>query len=167
MFAIGASSLAFADFDNDGTLDLVAVNGAGMTAYTFKGNGNGTFTAGPTYPVPDYSNAVWTTDVDHDGTQDVVFGCYPLKDQHVRYGIGDGTFGAMFDYMTSGETNDVATADFDHDGFPDLAVAMAGGHGISIRRGIVGGFDMTIAKDYAMGNSASNVVLGDFDNDGQ
>jgi hypothetical protein len=95
-----APSIVAADFDNDGKLDLATDDGA--TIRTFQGNGDGTFTAGPTYPTISNYGFLFATDLDGDGNIDLwtgysgngVYGGdgYLPNLAYALMGNGDGTF---------------------------------------------------------------------------
>jgi hypothetical protein len=119
------SSIAIADLNGDGNLDLAVANyytsttGVGV----FLGNGDGTFQSVVNYdsggPLP------WTitiADVNLDGNPDLVVANYygPVG---VLLGNGNGTFQLPIDFATGGAAVWVAAVDVNGDGRPDLEVA--------------------------------------------
>jgi hypothetical protein len=131
-----ASSVAVADVDNDGRLDLVVTNHGSGTVGVLRGNGDGTFQPAATYSSVGNSGGygpllVAIADVNGDGKQDVV-----VADQYqggsngirgaigVLLGNGDGTFQSAITYTSGGNVSfSVAVADINGDGRPDLIVA--------------------------------------------
>ena len=146
-------SVAVADVNWDGKLDLVAsnrcadscinpdimVNPLAALADDFGrvsvllGNGNGTFQAAVTYTTGGYeASAVAVRDVNGDGKPDVLvtdrFTLSSLNgdggDVGVLLGNGDGSFQAPVNYRADGEyTQGIAIADVNGDGKPDLLAA--------------------------------------------
>ncbi len=127
--------MATGDLNNDGKADLVV--GTGSVVYTFKGNGDGTFVAGLSYPSIDNSGYVTVTDLDGDGNADIYLGLangglYSGDDSsfsaaYVLMGNGDGTFqGAA---TVKAAYNGSNLGDVNGDGVMDLVSADTGVYG--------------------------------------
>ncbi len=95
-----APSIVAADFNHDGRVDLATDDG--LTIRTFRGNGDGTFTAGPEYSTIANYGFLTATDLDGDGNIDLwsgyggngVYsgdGLLPSA-AYALMGNGDGTF---------------------------------------------------------------------------
>ncbi len=131
------TSLASADFNKDGKMDLfitTAANGCtnNQLGYAYlKGNGNGTFAPGSinclTYSGP---QTPVVADLNGDGKLDVVIpyaiGNGQPAGPAVLQGNGDGTFtSSQFFYTGRGATS-AAIADFNGDGMLDIALVNVG-----------------------------------------
>jgi hypothetical protein len=130
-----AFSVAIADMNGDGKLDLVVGNFF-LTVSVLLGNGDGTFQPAMAYDVwmnggADIGNnvSVAVADVNGDGKPDVVVAERDWNVVTVLLGNGDGTFQTRADYGSGGSDADsVAIGDVNGDGKPDLVVAtLAGG----------------------------------------
>lgn len=128
-----AESVAVADVNGDGKLDVVVANFCGNTSCSLPGtvgvmlgNGDGTF-----QPVVPYSSggpalhAIAVADVNRDGKRDIVVTA-SNNDVLVLLGNGDGTFQAPVGYGTGGfGAGSLAVADENGDGRPDIMVTNA------------------------------------------
>jgi Flp pilus assembly protein TadD len=166
----GAAFATFADFDNDGWLDLFAIGGDGR-GYLFRNAGNGTFTdvtakAGIA-DVRGAKRGVFV-DLDHDGDLDLLL-VGPNGRAVYRNNL-DGTFtesSAAYGIAATSPSSDAAFADFDGDGRIDLYVAGAQGNGTLLHnRGAQRFTDATPSSGLASGGAASTVAAADYDNDG-
>jgi hypothetical protein len=117
------ASVAWADADNDGDLDLAVGNWNNGQNMLYLNNGDGTFEAHEAFGARDTNTLVWG-DVDNDGDLDLVVGNgdFGSADWNYLY-VNDGT-GTFTESLTLGQgsTDSVAWADFDLDGDLDLAV---------------------------------------------
>lgn len=126
-FVAVGTGVAWADYDNDGDLDVYATNNFGAN-HLFQNNGDETFTdvgvsAGVDDPDSRGDGCVFA-DYDNDGDPDLYvlnFGANKLFKNN-----GDGSFSDITDVATVGDTGRGTTAawgDFDLDGDLDLYVA--------------------------------------------
>lgn len=128
-----ARGLDTADFDHDGTNDLVrAAYSSGNLRY-YKGLGDGTF--GPYAQIADVGDdpyAVTAGDFDRDGHPDVLANAGASGDVRLFRGNGDGTFSAG-ELVPSLDVNRHSACDaFDYDGDGDLDIVMANHDGRAI-----------------------------------
>lgn len=120
----GPVSIAAADLDGDGSVDLVAANGSPSLS-VFHNNGDGTFAAQRDYRIArGDAVSLATGDLNGDGRPDVVTGGVT-----VLLNLGDGTF-AERDY-DAGDTRSIALGDLNGDATLDVAIAN-GGLGVSV-----------------------------------
>jgi hypothetical protein len=128
----GVQSVAVADLDGDGVLDLVALDTDDETVTAYLGVGDGTFRTGQLVGEADLPSAVAVADLtspfigggDVDGIPDVIVGD-EIGGLQIFIGRGDGTFDPpdqSFDDLETVEISGVAAADFDGDGRDDLAL---------------------------------------------
>jgi hypothetical protein len=130
----GSSGCAvWADFDNDGYLDLFVGNFGG-NSFLYHNNGNGTFTKILNSPVVQdgESGGCVAVDFDNDGWIDLVV---PAGTNHLYHNNGDGTFTKVTTgplvttaFPNWGGNNSFASADVNRDGFPDLLLVDNGGN---------------------------------------
>ena len=113
------NSLAVADFNEDGKLDVVVADSNGHVG-VLLGNGDGTFRPAMTYHCGPYAILWAIVDLNGDGTPDLVVDTSVVT---VLLGNGDGTFQAAVLYDSGGlGARSPALADVNGDGTPDLLV---------------------------------------------
>jgi hypothetical protein len=123
---VSASSVALADLNADGQLDLlVGGQGTRSNLVAFLGNGTGSFGTNLLSSAATTNTSLAVADFDGDGTNDVA----TLDSTHgviaVSHGRGDGTFQLLGTHAT-GNTGPVFSSiralDLNNDGKPDLVV---------------------------------------------
>lgn len=116
--------IATGDFNGDGKLDFVMAGGSPGQIGVFLGNGNGTFSAGPSQAfISSPPERLFVGDFNGDGKLDVIV---PVRGQLIEFlGNGDGSFGVpkvVIDNILS--FSDPASlfeaVDLNHDGRVDL-----------------------------------------------
>jgi hypothetical protein len=133
-------SIAVADVNGDGKLDLVVVggSGAGGSINVLWGNGDGTFQAATVYSVSATLFAVTAVDLNGDGHPDIA-AVSGLRTQKgglwVLLNNGNGTFQTPTSPALTGAFTQVDAGDFNRDGKMDLllmsesSVSLVLGHG--------------------------------------
>jgi hypothetical protein len=130
----GVQTIALADVDQDGVVDLLSVNEDEELLSIRLGAGNGTFGAALDIEAGDFPNAVAVADLtspfdsaaggDADGVPDVIV-VDDIGGVQIFLGLGDGSFDfpdQSFDDLDSIELEGVSVADFDGNGRDDLAL---------------------------------------------
>jgi Calx-beta domain/FG-GAP-like repeat len=110
-------TVATADFNNDGKLDLVTANVYGNTVSVLLGDGAGGFGAASQFGVGAVARSLVAADFNNDGHLDLAtLG----RGVSVLLGNGDGTFQPPVQTAILPGANSVAAADFNADGNMDL-----------------------------------------------
>jgi hypothetical protein len=179
-------SVALADVDGDGDLDLLAANialsGPGTVSVRLNGgdatgSNTGTFSGGSDPGVGNQPRSVAVGDVDGDGDLDLLTANYGSGTVSVRLNGGDatgsntGTFSGGSDPGVGSQPLSVAVGDVDGDGDLDLLTANYGSGTVSVR---LNGGDATGSNtgtfsggsDPGVGTSPRSVAVGDVDGDG-
>jgi hypothetical protein len=125
------TSLAVADINGDGKLDLVVSSQDNLSSTppaggvnVLLGNGDGTFQPATSYSSGGKAtNSVALADVNGDGKLDAVTANWQSNSVSVLLGNGDGTFQAPVNYNSGGlQPNYIAAADLNADDKLDLVV---------------------------------------------
>ena len=170
------------DFNGDGTLDLLVVNGIKSPGYDgpaspgtvtiLLGNGDGTFQPGQSYAVGTNPAAVVLADFNGDGVPDLAVVNYGAQGTlSILLGNGDGSFQAPQSYTGGFNPTSMVVVDFNGDGVPDLAV-LAGFYAVEATVQMflgVGDGTFRAAGSFVSRNAIDPTYLGlaDFNGDGK
>jgi hypothetical protein len=115
------NSIAVADFNGDGKLDIAEVGSLGLQRVAvYLGNGDGTFQSATGYPVGQYPTSIAAADLNRDGKLDLVVANSDSNTVSILLGNGDGTFQPAMGFATPPDPFFVGVGDFNHDGKADL-----------------------------------------------
>jgi K319-like protein/VCBS repeat protein/PKD domain-containing protein len=133
----GAVDLAAGDFNNDGNLDLVAVDSVGGKAQVALGKGkvgafDPPFMPAVTFAVGDTPVAVASGDVTADGNVDLVVANRFDDTISVLAGDGSGSFAAQLTFAAGDGPDRFALADVNADGALDVALPAANEDKLSV-----------------------------------
>jgi hypothetical protein len=186
-------SIASADFNGDGHLDVAVVNSQDNTVAVFLGNGNGTFSPGPQSPFTvnggflsgSVPTAIAVGDLNADGHPDLAITNIPINPLSViggaitghiggavavLLGKADGSFNGANNFGTGADLPvSVAIADFNGDGKRDLAIAHLNSGSVSVLLGSGSGTSFSFApgSPFAVGTRPASVAAGDVNADGR
>ncbi len=164
------SSIAIADLDADGRLDVATCNSGddpdfdSNTITVLLGNGDGTFRETPELNVGQDPAAIAIADLDGNGVLDMVTADQASHTVSVVLGNGGGTFGIPEFGVGTGPRS-LAAADVDGDGFMDLAAGNIN-NTVSV---LLGNGDGTLGAraDFATGGYPRSVAISDINADGR
>ena len=119
-------SVAWADFDGDGDLDVViagqSTSGVG-TALVYRNNGNGTFTQAATLTGV-YNCSLAVADFNNDGLPDILLTGYNGSYLSLLYrNAGNFSFIQTQTTLPGARYASVAAGDYDNDGKPDILIS--------------------------------------------
>jgi Flp pilus assembly protein TadD len=164
-----ATHATFADYDNDGWLDLFVIGGE-RRGHLLRNHGNGTFeevtTKAGVAEVETARKALFV-DLDHDGDLDLLL--VGAGGRKVYRNNLDGTFTSVaegFGLAGVDESYDAVFADFDADGRIDVFVTGNNDNALLHNVGVQRFSDVTLASGLGSGGGSRATAAGDYNNDG-
>lgn len=159
--------VAVADFNGDGKLDMAVAVYSIFTSFTdvniFLGKGNGTFEAGPTFPLTGQNvNNIAVGDFNGDGKADLAISLPDASEVQVLLGNGDGSFTPLTPISVPAGVFKVDTGVFNSDGKTDLVVTA---YELTVLMGNGDG-TFTAKPSIAITGGAAATAVGDFNGDG-
>ncbi|CAF1604227.1 unnamed protein product, partial [Adineta ricciae] len=162
-------SIALADFNQDGKLDIIVTNSGTDSIKILVNNDNYTFIDSITYStgLKSVPHSLVVNDFNNDGLLDIVIGRYGANSIGIFFGKSNGTFNNMVTFSTMrSRPFYLSTGDFNNDKRLDLVVVNHGTNSISIYLNQGNG---TFANEisYSMGYDSLSyaTVVGDFNHD--
>ena len=165
---IGSSpvSLAAADFNGDGKLDLAAIDANTNSVLVLLGDGAGGFLTAAGSPSTGINPvSIAAGDLNGNGIPDLVVANSGDNTISALLGNGDGSFTAQTPLATGSTPISVAIGDLKNNGKADLAVANFGGNAITVYLGDGSG-NFTAAASPVTGTDPAAIAIGDFNGDG-
>ena len=164
---------SWADYDNDGDLDLYVVNLWNQRNALYRNEGNGSFSKITEEEiVTDENNSqgcVWV-DVNNDGFVDLFVANFDNQDNCLYMNNGDGTFTKETEDVVANDGGDSVSAsasDIDDDGDMDLAVLNKNGKNNFLYINQNGSFEKVIIGEFISdGGNTWSGSWADYDNDG-
>jgi len=170
---VESTSVAVANFNGDGHLDIAATNehGSGKngkdgSVMVFFGNGDGTFKAPSLYKLPGQPYAVAVGDFKGNHHPDLAVAEDAGNSVAILMNNGSGKFRHTATYHTDIEAICVAIADLDHNGVQDLVVGDAIGNVAVLLGSGDGTFGRATLYSTSPTGTTEAVVIADFNLDG-
>lgn len=162
----GPTSLANADFNTDGIIDLAVANQNSANISVLLGTGTGSFSPAVNFAVGNGPSAVISSDFNADGKIDIATVNVTSSSVSVLLGDGTGSFTSALNYTVGSTPFSLISADFNGDGKADLATSNSGSYDVSVLlNNGTGGFGPVVY--FAAGADPRSLTIADFNADGK
>ena len=163
-------SIALADLDVDGRLDVVAVNRTDNQLSVLRGDGLGGFraTANP-IPTGQEPRTVRIANFNRDGKLDLAVANYGGASVSILLGNGSGDFtpAAGSPVPTGPDPWGLTVSDFNGDGAPDFAAAKRGDHSVSVLLNYGDARFSVASLPVLVGSQPFDITSADLNHDGK
>ncbi|MCC6545611.1 VCBS repeat-containing protein [Candidatus Sumerlaeota bacterium] len=163
--SVRAESLALADVDGDGDLDIGACDSLTTRVYIYKNDGGGNFPTGQNYNTANRPVSLSFGDADNDGDADLLTSSVFSKNISVLRNDGTGAFSARTDYAMTVGILQAIFVDLENDGDMDIATTGANGSEAQVLRNNGSG-TFTPGETYAATSQTIGIHAIDTNNDG-
>ena len=158
------TSVATADFNQDGFTDLITTNISDDSLSLLFGNGDGTFRAHVRLSVSKEPRSLALNDYNGDGLTDLAVACSGSDQIALFFGNANGSFGRGQKYNVYRSPISVTSGDLNGDHKPDLVAALRNDK-IAVFLGNGDG-SFTRGPQYEYGDTPTSVALADLNRDG-
>lgn len=158
-------SIAAADFDNDGDIDLAVIGAKFATLTIYKNNGLGNFTNFAMINLNFAPNHIEAGDINGDGYIDLVVTNFDSDNITILKNNGSGNFSSISTLTAGDYPNWLSIGDLDNDGNLDLVVVNKYSSNVSIFKNYGNGA-FSLISTLTAGNYAWSETLLDINNDG-
>jgi len=170
---IESNSLAVADFNGDGHLDVAVTNRFGYgrngkdgSVLVFFGKGDGTLRKPDLYELGGQPYGIAIGDLNGDHHPDLAITQDTGRSVAIFMNSGHGKFTPTVTYKVHEGADYVAIADLDHNGTLDLAVSDDGGVDVLLGNGDGTFGNATLHSTWPLGQVPVEIAIADFNGDG-
>ena len=164
------TGVSFADFNADGNLDVMVLNGPYAETNGFSillGDGTGSFSPPRTTPLPGKPSDAITGDFDGDDKVDVAVADADFNRIRILYGDDAENFVMRGDFAIGGSPSSLSKADVDGDGRMDLVVGSSSNSVLFFLGQPTGSFAQPVSIPIDPNYNAASASVGDFNGDGK
>ncbi|MBL8215914.1 MAG: VCBS repeat-containing protein [Bryobacterales bacterium] len=158
--------IAVADFNADGSPDIVTTNYGSNNLSVLQGIGNGNFQPRVNYGTGITPEAVSVGDFNNDGKTDIIAGSRYNSTLTLLLGNGSGSFSPAGPLSGGNSAYALASGDWNGDGNTDLVAVNYSNGGVSVFRGNGNGtFTALSGSPYPTGTQPTAVIVGNLNGD--